>query len=208
MIRQRIYGFPETWPSCFVEPFAWEKPMQKSPSMQPWKVNSSKTVIRDDWIDLRSEDCVTARGVSVSPFYVLHYPDWVHVVCLDQDERICVVSQYRHGVGRTMMELPGGVVDRGEDIWQAAKRELLEETGVNATQWRSCGNYSVNPATHTNSIHVFACRVESIGSARPEASEDIRHEFLSLEDLKIRINSGEFGNLLHVGALCRALGYL
>lgn len=60
--------------------------------MAPWTVNSSATVIKDRWIDLRAEDCTTAAGVSIAPYYVLHYPDWAHIVCLDQDDHICVVS--------------------------------------------------------------------------------------------------------------------
>jgi 8-oxo-dGTP pyrophosphatase MutT (NUDIX family) len=144
--------------------------------------------------------------VRISPFYVLRYPDWAHIVCQDQDNRICVVSQYRHGIGRTMTELPGGVVEKGEDPLQAAKRELREETGIIACDWRSCGEFSTNPATHSNSIHVFACRVESIEAPRPDTSEDIRHEFLTLNEIRAAIDTGEFGHLLHIGALCRALG--
>ena len=87
--------------------------MTKSP-LAPWTVNSSTTVIKDRWIDLRVEDCTTPAGVSVSPYYVLRYPDWAHIVCLDSADRICVISQYRHGAGRTMMELPGGVIEASD----------------------------------------------------------------------------------------------
>ncbi len=101
-------------------------------------------------IDLRADDCTMPSGVRISPYYILSYPDWAHTVCLDQDDRICVVWQYRHGAARVMMELPGGFVEAGEDPLEAAKRELLEETGA-------------------------------------------------------AIDTGDFGQLLHIGALCRAL---
>jgi 8-oxo-dGTP pyrophosphatase MutT (NUDIX family) len=179
--------------------------MKKSQDIEPWIVNGSVAIIKDRWIDLRADDCTTAGGVGISPYYVLRYPDWAHVVCLDQDDRICVVSQYRHGAARVVMELPGGVVEAGEHPLEAAKRELLEETGVRASRWRGCGDFSPNPATHSNRFHVFACRVESIGAASPDASEDIRHEFVTLNRLMGAIDSGEFGQLLHIGALWRAL---
>jgi 8-oxo-dGTP pyrophosphatase MutT (NUDIX family) len=179
--------------------------MKESAEIRAWTVNGSSTIIKDSWIDLRADDCTTPAGVNVSPYYILRYPDWAHSVCLDDADRICVVSQYRHGAARVMMELPGGVVEAGEDPLAAAQRELLEETGIRAHQWRACGNFSPNPATHTNRFHVFACRVGSIEAPRPDPSEDIRHRFLRRDELKRAIDSGEFGQLLHIGALCRAL---
>lgn len=182
--------------------------MKNKQQLGPWIVKHSKTIIKDDWIDLRADDCVTPAGVGISPYYVLGYPDWAHTVCLDSQDRVCVVSQYRHAAKRVMMELPGGVIEAGEESLAAAQRELLEETGVRGTGWRDCGAFSPNPATHTNRVHIFACRVGSIELPRPDASEEITCEFLSADQIRAAIFDGGFGQLLHVGALWLAQNHI
>ena len=174
-------------------------------SLEPWTVIGSTTIIKDRWIDLRADACVTAAGVSIAPFYVLAYPDWVHVVCLDGHERICVVRQYRHGAGRTTAELPGGIIEAGEDPLDAAKREIREEAGVIGEEWRTVGSYSTNPANHTNRVHIFACRVGALQAPQPDAAETILHVFLTMTELRVAIESGEFCHLLHIGAIHEAL---
>jgi len=96
-------------------------------------VTRSRHVYRDRWISVRADDCVTASGVEVKPFYVLEYPDWVHVVAVDRYDHILLVRQYRHGLGEVSLELPGGMMDRMDvDPVAAGMRELLEETGTGA----------------------------------------------------------------------------
>jgi 8-oxo-dGTP pyrophosphatase MutT (NUDIX family) len=154
---------------------------------------------------------MTARhppAPTFSPYYILSFPDWAHSIGLDRDDWVCVVWQYRHAASRVMMELRGGVVEAGGDPIEAAMRELLEETGARASQWRACGNSSPNPATHTNRFHVFACRAQSIEPLRPDASEDIRFEFRTMDQLRLAIDAGDFRQLLHIGALCRALNLI
>ena len=67
-------------------------------NMEPWKTMKSKYLLRDRWLTLRADTCETPDGVTVDPYYVLEYPDWVHIVALDSDGRVLITRQYRHAV--------------------------------------------------------------------------------------------------------------
>ncbi len=173
-----------------------------------WTVTASRTIIKDRWIDLRADTCVTPQGVTLSPFYVLSYPEWVHIVCFDGDDRICMVRQYRHGLGKVTLELPGGAIDPGETPLAGAQRELLEETGIRAGGWRGLGAFGANPATHTNRLHVFACRFEAQEATRFDEGEDLVQGFYTLDEIRAAADSGELDHAMHLGAIARAKGWL
>ncbi|MCP4694207.1 MAG: NUDIX hydrolase, partial [Desulfobacterales bacterium] len=84
--------------------------------------------------------------------------DWVNAVAITRDERIVVVRQYRFGIEDFTTEIPGGMVDPGEDSGQAAARELLEETGYTSRSWESLGSVQPNPAFHNNLCHHWLAR--------------------------------------------------
>lgn len=172
-----------------------------------WTVNRSRNIFRDRWISVRADDCVTSSGVEIAPFYVLEYPDWVHVVAIDAEEHILLVRQYRHGYGGSTLELPGGVVDATDnDPLTAAARELMEETGYAAENLRLLASLSPNPATHTNRVHVvLAHPVRHMGPASPEPSESITLVRVPVAEAAAMALGGELAHAQHVGLLMIAL---
>ena len=141
--------------------------------MKPWKRKSSRYVLRDRWISVRADDCVTAEGVDISPYYVLEYPDWVNIVALDEYDHVLLVRQYRHGLGRISLELPCGGAEPGKSALDAARRELLEETGYgNARSMTLVASLSPNAANHANLDHtVLAEQVSAISAPRHDPTE-------------------------------------
>jgi hypothetical protein len=131
--------------------------------VQPWKTASSTPVIADRWVNLRADQCVTSAGVEISPYYVLTYPDWVHIVAITDADQLVLVEQYRHGAGVTCLEIPAGAIDPGDtDPIAAGRRELLEETGFAAEDWRVVSALYANPANQTNRVHT----VLAVGARR------------------------------------------
>lgn len=139
-----------------------------------WRVTATRTVVKDRWIDLRADSCVTPNGGVLDPYYVLAYPDWVHVLALTPDDRIVMVEQYRHAVGQRVLELPGGAVEAADtDPSQAAARELAEEAAHAAASFQHICSHWPNPATHTNKVHFYRA-VDPVASGQQvlDAGED------------------------------------
>jgi 8-oxo-dGTP pyrophosphatase MutT (NUDIX family) len=106
-----------------------------------------------------------------------------------------MVEQYRHGVGRASLELPAGAVDEGEDPLQAARRELLEETGYEAAEWITLGRCAPEPSKHTNYAHLFvARRARRLQDQRLDASEAISVRLLAPADV---LHLADTGRILH-----------
>lgn len=88
-------------------------------------------------------------------FFVISTPDWVNVVALTPDDELLLIEQWRMGIDAVTLEIPGGMVDPGEDPAAAAARELVEETGYEAARISRLGAVHPNPAIQGNRCHTF-----------------------------------------------------
>jgi 8-oxo-dGTP pyrophosphatase MutT (NUDIX family) len=174
-----------------------------------WTVKGSEYVHRDQWIAVRADDCLTPDGVPVTPYYVLEYSDWVFVAAFDDEDRLLMVHLYRHGNSRVNLELPGGVVEPSDGSpVDAARRELMEETGCEAREVILLGSLTPNSATHTNRLHCcLALGVRQVREPDQDAAEDLESEWVSVDEVLKRVDRGEFSQALHLAVLFRALRY-
>jgi len=137
---------------------------------------------------------------------VLETPDWVNVVAFTPERRLVVVRQFRFGPRQVTTEIPGGVIDRGEDAEHAARRELREETGYTAPRWTLLGSVEPNPAFHDNVCHHWLA--EDAVPTHPlelDPGEDIVVDTLSEDEVRSAIRSGTVRHSLVISALCRVL---
>lgn len=171
-----------------------------------WTVTRSRRRLQDRWISVRADDCVTASGAVVAPYYVLEFPDFVHVLATDARDRVVLVRQYRHAYAGLSLELPGGVVDPGDgDILAVAARELREETGFHGGRLSRTASLSVDPARHANRLHLVCAVDVQPGPPAPEPSEDIEVVCVSREEARDLALSGGIVNAAHVGMLLLGL---
>jgi 8-oxo-dGTP pyrophosphatase MutT (NUDIX family) len=103
--------------------------MTKLSSIQPWKLLSSTTALDEKWFPVRKDAVQLPTGKVVDDYFVWESPHIVSIVAVTPDEKLVLVQQYRHAVGKVLYQFPAGAVDAGETAEAAAHRELLEETG-------------------------------------------------------------------------------
>ena len=155
---------------------------------------------------LRADDCRTASGVIVAPYFVQESADWVHVAAFDKENRLLVTRQYRHGTGKISTELPCGVMEEGEKPEGAVLRELREETGAEVDSLVPLATLDPNPARRSNRVFSFLAQgTRIVHQQNLDESEEIEFEFLPLQQVLTMIDSGEFTQALHIASLFLAL---
>ena len=150
-----------------------------------WKVLKSEYLFRRPWLTVR-RDCVELPDGRQNPeFYVLEYPDWVNVIAITEDGKFVMERQYRHGLGKTCFEIPAGVIEEGEDPLDAAKRELMEETGYGEGKWRKIMTVSGNSSTTDNLSHCYVAEgVRKISGQHLDSTEDLEIVLLDTAQVK------------------------
>jgi ADP-ribose pyrophosphatase len=122
------------------------------------QVESTETVFEGRIISVR-KDVVSMPGQTTSQRDVVVHPGAVGVVALDDEDRVLLVTQYRHPVRRRLEELPAGLLDKpGEPALQAAQRELMEEAGFAAQTWDVLVDTLTSPGMSDEAIRVFLAR--------------------------------------------------
>lgn len=118
-----------------------------------WKKLNSKIVYSNPWIKVREDQVLMPNGKE-SIYGYLEKKQGCFVIALDNEENIYLVKQYRYTLKKTILELPAGTAE-DEDMLERAKAELLEETGIEAKEWKRLGGFFVAPGHESTYINVF-----------------------------------------------------
>ena len=150
-----------------------------------WQILDSSYPFTCPWLKVRKDYVRLPNGAEIPDFYVTEAPDWVNVIAITKDGKFVVEEQYRHGIQKICFELCAGMVDKGEEPLEAAKRELLEETGYTGSDWIAFG-FSVPNASGstTKCYHFLAPGVSFKQVPNPEKTEEIKTHLLTEQEIK------------------------
>lgn len=168
----------------------------------PWKLVRERHVRDYRIFRTRTLDVADPRDGREYVRTVIDAPDWINVVPVTAAEELVLIRQFRFGVWANTLEIPGGMVDPGEDAATAARRELEEETGFVPAQLAPLGVSHPNPAILGNRLHTFlATGCVQVHEGKQEGSEDIRVELVPRGQVRELVRSGQITHSLVLAAL-------
>lgn len=150
----------------------------------------SEQVFQGHFLDVRRDRVALPDGGVATREYIRH-PGAVMVVPLLDDGRLLMERQYRHPMGRVMLEFPAGKLDAGEDPLACGQRELLEETGYSAAEWACAGVLHNAIAYSDEGIHIYFARGLTRGSQQLDEGEFLELVTHSVDDLDRLAAAGE-----------------
>jgi len=167
-----------------------------------WERGEPSLLARTRILDLQSVPFHHPRRGARRDFVVVNAPDWVNVLAHTLDDRLVLVNQFRYGIDAFSWEIPGGVIEPGEDPVLAGARELLEETGYAGAGARLLASVHPNPAFMNNRCHlvlVDGCRLVAPPAWDPD--EEIETAVVPVEEVYSRARAGGITHSLVLDAL-------
>jgi ADP-ribose pyrophosphatase len=175
--------------------------------LKPWQQISSRYIHKEKWFSLRADKLLKGNGEEMDPYYVLEYSDWVNIFPVTKDGRVVLVKQYRYALGTFSMEVPGGIMDPHEtNPLDAAKRELLEETGYSCGHVEEVAVVATNPATQNNRLHCYlATDCELTHELNHDENEELEVMLVSMEEVLNMLRNNQIIQSLHISSMMYSL---
>lgn len=154
-------------------------------------------------IDVRRDNVEIATGKKTVREVVEH-SGGVVIAAQKSSDTILMVKQYRYPIKETVLELPAGKLEKGEDPFSAAKRELEEETGYKANLWEDLGYINTTPGFCDEKLYLYLARNLEFVGEHPDDGEIIQSFELKLQDVFEKIKMGEINDSKTICTLMRA----
>jgi ADP-ribose pyrophosphatase len=122
---------------------------------------------------------------------IVEHPGAVAIVAVDREGRVALVRQLREPARKTLLELPAGTLEEGEEPAAAARRELEEETGLRGGEWREAAAFYTTPGFCRERMHLFFAEGVEEGEASPAADEQVEVVRWGLAEVEARLGEIE-----------------
>lgn len=182
----------------------------KNETLRPWKTLSRKTILKHSrFLTVESHAVQLPDGQIIADWPWIITPDAVLILAVTPDHRFLCFRQTKYAIEGTSLAPVGGMIDPGEIPQEAAKRELLEETGYTSSDWVDLGNYALGPNRGMGKMHLFlAQNVEKVTDPESDDLEDQELLYLNRSELETALMAGEFKVVVWTTVVALALHYL
>lgn len=169
----------------------------------PWKTLSGREVYDNPWINVTEYQVINPSG-GKGIYGKIHYKNHaIGIVALDEENHIWLVGQYRYVLNQYHWEIPEGGGPLGKDLLESAKRELLEETGLTATDWTELQPIHLSNSVGDETGMIYLARGLQQGVAEPEETEEIQVMRVSLDEAYGMVTSGKISDSISIAAILR-----
>ena len=167
-----------------------------------WEILEKKKAKNYKIFSIWEEKAKNPRNGSIRDIVVLDFPGWISIIPITPEGEVVMVRQFRHGVGKILLEIPGGLMDpQDPDPETAAKRELQEETGYTSYTVTLIGSLYPQPAVQNNLYHIFlAENARKTSEPNFDEGEDLETVLVPLHRIPEMIQSGEICHAMVVTA--------
>ena len=162
---------------------------------------SSQIVFNCPIFQIRQDEYWLDHLAQSHAFYVIEPTNWINIIAITQTNQVVLIEQFRYGTAQLTLEIPGGMIDPGEDPLTAAQRELKEETGYEALEWALIGVNTPNPAIQHNHCYTFlATNAQLTDNQKLDHTEVIEVKLLPIKEIPHLIASQQIDHALVITA--------
>lgn len=178
--------------------------------LRPWKTLSKETILNHNkYLSVENHVVELPDGRIIPDWAWVTIPDAAIVLVVSEDDQFICFRQIRYAVDGITLATVGGMIERDEEPLEAAKRELLEETGYAAEEWVSLGKYILDPNRGVANMHLFlALGARPVSEPVVDDLEDQELIFLSREEIEKALLAGEFKVLTSSVVVSMSLNYI
>jgi ADP-ribose pyrophosphatase len=176
-------------------------------SVQPWKNLESREVFSDlPWVRLIVEKVELPGGRVIDNFYQLQMRDYALIIAKTPDDKVIMTRQYKHGIRQISLMFPGGAIEQGESPLEAARRELLEETGYAVDSMEFLGSFVQDANHYLCQGHFFlGSGARAVTAPQINDEEEVEIVPLGREEILAALQKGEVASVAVMSGLLLAL---
>ena len=166
--------------------------------MGDWKTISKKDIYENAWIKVSHHEVINPSGNNGIYGVVHFHHKAIGIIAVDEQLNIVLVGQDRYPLNAYSWEIPEGGCPIGEDNLSAAKRELKEETGLEASQWEPLCKFHLSNSVTDEEGQLFLARNLKAGNSSPEETENLSVKRVTLEEALLLIDRGEITDAITI----------